>query len=109
MHHRRRSVLCAACRSRLCGPGILLSCSGGQVAPPDLGAVLAGVFAKVFLAFLVVVSTALALPGCGAACESAYLRDSARERPYYRVDYCPGKAPRIVCDSSARLPNGECK
>jgi len=90
-----------------CGRGILLTCHGAG-GLPDLGDVLADVFAKTFLAFCAVLVGSL-LASCGATCESAYLRDSARTRPYYRVDYCPGKAPRVVCDSTARLPNGECR
>ena len=52
---------------------------------------------------------ALMLQGCGGACKTVYYRDSLRERPYFRVDYCPGKEPRVACDSTSRLPNAECK
>ena len=47
---------------------------------------------------------AYALTSCG--CQTYYRFDGAR---YYRVDECPGKAPRVVCDSPTKLPSETCK
>ena len=47
---------------------------------------------------------AYALTSCG--CQTFYRYDGAR---YYRVDECPGKAPRVVCDSPTKLPSETCK
>ena len=48
---------------------------------------------------------ALLLTAC-TPCQTYYRFDG---RSYYRVDECPGKAPRVVCDSPTKLPSETCK
>ena len=55
--------------------------------------------------FVVSALLAYALTGC-TPCQTFYRYDG---RSYYRVDECPGKAPRVVCDSPERLPNSQCR
>ena len=49
---------------------------------------------------------ALLLTSCVPPCQIYYRYDGDR---YYRVDECPGKAPRVVCDSPTKLPSEVCK
>ena len=62
------------------------------------------------VAAVVLVVVALLLASC--SCPTQYLNDGSTgpgARPFYKLEHCKGKAPRVLCDSPNRLPNDDCK
>lgn len=46
--------------------------------------------------------------GCG--CQTYYRYDGGlTAKPYYKVEICKGSPATILCESSKRLPNSECR
>ena len=55
-----------------------------------------------------ILAIAALLTGCG--CPTAYRYDGGvTARPYYKVELCPNRPPRVLCDDVEKLPTARCR